>query len=124
LSVIHLTKGSEIRSVDPLGFSSERMQAMAGRASFIVWIADREKVKYRALVTDINLGHDKLIGWDVARRAREIDAGFPGVDMTGAHSDDWASRGVPNSVLLSKPFAQAQLLTAASQLLNADRQTA
>jgi hypothetical protein len=31
---------------------------------------------------------------------------------------------VPNSILLSKPFAQAQLLTAIAQLLNAQSPTA
>jgi hypothetical protein len=44
--------------------------------------------------------------------------------MTGANADEWASKGVPNSILLSKPFAQAQLLTAISQLLNPEGQTA
>jgi hypothetical protein len=39
--------------------------------------------------------------------------------MTGAASDKWASHGVPNSVLLEKPFAPAQLVTAPSNLLNA-----
>ena len=81
------------------------------------------KVNYRAVVTDINLGRDKRDGWDVARRAREIDAEFPVVYMTGASSDDWASKGVPNSVLLAKPFAPAQLLTAVSQLLNGSSST-
>jgi hypothetical protein len=38
---------------------------------------------------------------------------------TGAAADDWPSKGVPNSILLTKPFAPAQLLTALSQLLNA-----
>jgi DNA-binding response OmpR family regulator len=83
-----------------------------------------QKVKYRAVVTDINLGRDKLDGWDVARRAREIDSGFPVVYMTGASADDWASKAVPNSILLTKPFAPAQLLTAVSQLLNAGSSTA
>ena len=68
------------------------------------------------------VGRDKLTGWEVARHASEIDAGFPVVYMIGANADDWASKGVPNSILLSKPFAQAQLLTAVSQLLNADSQ--
>jgi DNA-binding response OmpR family regulator len=86
-------------------------------------LIDIGNVDYRAVVTDINLGRDKLTGWDVARHAREIDAQFPVVYMTGADADDWASKGVPNSILLSKPFAQAQLLTAVSQLLNADSQT-
>ena len=38
--------------------------------------------------------------------------------MTGAAADDWAWEGVPNSILLNKPFAPAQLVTAVSQLLN------
>jgi CheY-like chemotaxis protein len=73
----------------------------------------------RALVTDIGLGSDTLTGWDVARRAREAKPEMPIVYMTGDHESDWASQGVPNSVLLAKPFAPAQLLTAVSHLLNA-----
>jgi DNA-binding response OmpR family regulator len=72
---------------------------------------------YRALVTDVNL-KGRLSGWDVARRIREIDPAFPVVYMTGAAADQWPSRGVPNSILLQKPFAPAQLITAISQLLN------
>ena len=74
--------------------------------------------KYRALVTDINLGRDKLEGWEVARRAREIDPLFPVVYMSGDSAADWASKGVPDSIMLAKPFAPAQLVTAVSQLLN------
>ena len=74
--------------------------------------------KYRALVTDINLGRGGIDGWDVARRAREIDANFPIIYMSGKDADDWASKGVPNSIMLAKPFAPAQLVTAVSQLLN------
>jgi CheY-like chemotaxis protein len=77
-----------------------------------------DHTRYRALVTDIHLG-GKLDGWDLARAAREINANLPVVYMTGAAADEWASRGVPNSVLLNKPFAPAQLVTAVSQLLNA-----
>lgn len=39
------------------------------------------------------VGRYRLTGWDVARHAREIDAGFPVVYMTGANADDWASKG-------------------------------
>lgn len=74
-------------------------------------------VKYSALVTDINL-KGPMKGWEVARLIRQIDPAFPVVYMTGAAADDWASEGVPNSILLNKPFAPAQLLTAVSQLLN------
>jgi len=71
----------------------------------------------RALVTDINLS-GVVDGWEIARIAREIDGAFPIVYMTGAAGDEWPSKGVPNSILLAKPFAPAQLLIAVSQLLN------
>jgi CheY-like chemotaxis protein len=74
--------------------------------------------RFRALVTDINLS-GKLDGWEVARVARETDPAIPVVYMTGTHGDEWTSKGVPNSILLTKPFAPAQLVTAISQLLNA-----
>ena len=75
-------------------------------------------IKYRALVTDIIL-IGRMNGWEVAKRAREIDPEFPIVYMTGTSADEYGSQGVPNSILLNKPFAPAQLVTAVSQLLNA-----
>jgi CheY-like chemotaxis protein len=72
---------------------------------------------YKALVTDVNL-KGRISGWEVARQVREIDPTCPVVYMTGATTDIWASQGVPNSVLVEKPFAAAQLVTAISQLLN------
>lgn len=73
--------------------------------------------QYRALVTDIDL-KGKMDGWEVAQHAREIQPQFPLVYMSGAAAADWTSKGVPNSVMLSKPFASAQLLTALANLLN------
>jgi DNA-binding response OmpR family regulator len=84
-----------------------------------VELLDASEGKFRALVTDINLGSGKIDGWNVAQHAREIDANFPIVYMSGKDADDWASKGVPNSIMLAKPFAPAQLVTAVSQLLNA-----
>jgi DNA-binding response OmpR family regulator len=80
-------------------------------------------VNYRALVTDITL-RGRIDGWEVARQAREIDPQFPVVYMSGASAEDWASKGVPNSIMLSKPFAPAQLVTAVSNLLNTGTPTA
>jgi CheY-like chemotaxis protein len=91
---------------------------IAASGESAVKLLDAANAKYRALVTDINLGRDKMNGWDAARRAREIDPEFPVIYLTGDSADDWASKGVPKSILLSKPFAPAQLVTAVSQLLN------
>ena len=71
-----------------------------------------------ALVTDIQLSPGGATGWDVARRARELDGSLPVIYMTGAAAADWPSNGVPNSILVTKPFAPAQIVTAVSQLLN------
>jgi CheY-like chemotaxis protein len=60
----------------------------------------------------------KLDGWEVAQHAREIEPDFPVVYMSGAAAADWTSIGVPNSIMLAKPFAPAQLLAAVSNLLN------
>lgn len=80
-------------------------------------------VRYSALVTDITL-KDGVNGWEVARKAREVDPALAVVYATSASADDWRAHGVPNSVLLVKPFATAQLLTAVSQLLNEGHGTA
>jgi len=78
------------------------------------------KGKYQALVTDISLS-GRMDGWTLAQHAREIDPDFPVIYISGASAADWPSKGVPNSIMLQKPFAPAQLLTAVSQLLNTGR---
>jgi CheY-like chemotaxis protein len=96
--------------------------AIAASGEEAVTLLNGIKGKYRALVTDIQL-RGVMDGWEVAKRAREIDPEFPIVYMTGGNAAEWPSHGVPNSILLTKPFAPAQLVTAVSQLLNAGKPT-
>ena len=91
--------------------------ALAASAEEAVTLLKGKVANYKALVTDINL-KGLMNGWEVAKAARVIDPAFPIVYMTGAAAGDWASHGVPNSILLEKPFAPAQLMTAVSQLMN------
>ena len=79
---------------------------------------DEQGDNLRAVVSDINLG-GKATGWDVARHARQLKADMPVVYMTGTEGSDWPALGVPISILITKPFAPTQVLTAVSQLLNA-----
>jgi len=72
----------------------------------------------RAVLTDINLIPGKLKGWDVARAARELYPRMPVVYVTGQGAEEWSSMGVPESILVSKPFVPMQVITALSQLLN------
>ena len=92
--------------------------ALAASGEEAVTLLKGRKLPYRVLVTDINL-LGRVDGWAVAKQARELDPNFPVVYMTGAAADQWPIHGVPNSVLLTKPFAPAQLVTAISNLLNA-----
>jgi DNA-binding NtrC family response regulator len=72
--------------------------------------------RFRGLITDIRMGQGPT-GWEVAHRARELAPTIPVLYMTGDSAASWAANGVPNSVLLQKPFAMAQLITAISQLV-------
>lgn len=86
-------------------------------------LLDSADGKYRALVTDIHLGRGQADGWEIGRHAREIDPEFPVVYISGDSAEEWASKGIPHSIMLAKPFAPAQLLTAVSQLLNSGTPT-
>ena len=96
------------------GFKS----TITGSGEEAISLIQANNSKFRAVITDINL-LGRLDGWEVARAAREVDPALPVIYMTGTHGEEWASRGVPNSIMLAKPFAPAQLVTAVSQLLNA-----
>ena len=96
--------------------------AIAASGEEAVTLLKGMKNAYRALVADIGL-RGKIDGWEVARQAREIDPEFPVLYMSGAAAADWASKGVPNSIMLEKPFAPAQLVTAVSNLLNSGSPT-
>lgn len=83
-----------------------------------VAIIDGKEIEVSALITDVRLGKG-LDGWEVARRCRRIKSALPVVYMTGDSAADWASAGVPGSILLQKPFAMQQIVAAISTLLSA-----
>lgn len=71
----------------------------------------------RGIVTDIRIGAGPD-GWGIAHRARELNPHIAVVYMSGDSAADWAADGVPNSHMIQKPFATAQVVTALSQLIN------
>ena len=96
------------------GFDTHFVQS--GTAA--IAMLDEGKHPVAGLVTDIDLGAG-ADGWGVARRARELNPLIPVVYMSGRQVIEHASRGVPNSLMVPKPFAVMQIVTAISQLLNA-----
>jgi DNA-binding response OmpR family regulator len=77
---------------------------------------DDDADPFSALVTDINLGTGPD-GWEVGRRARELDGEMPVIYMTGASGHEWRSKGVSNSVLIKKPFRASEVIAAIAKLL-------
>ena len=79
---------------------------------------DAPSPRFAGLVTDIGLGRGPD-GWEVARHAREHQADMPIVYMTAESAGAWPTDGVPNSLLVQKPYAPAQLLAAIATLITA-----
>jgi len=69
------------------------------------------------VVTDIRLGAG-CDGWRVAQLGRELNPTLAVVYTTGDSEVEWASKGVPRSMLGVKPFAPSQLIVALANLLN------
>jgi DNA-binding response OmpR family regulator len=79
---------------------------------------DAEPDRFKALVTDIRLGAGQS-GWDLARHLRQAKPTLPVIYISGDSAVHWGAEGVPGSVMISKPFALPQIITALSTLLNA-----
>ena len=90
---------------------------VAAEGTEAIALLDRDGDNVSGLITDVRLGHGPD-GWAVARHARHKKPDLPVVYMTGDSAADWAAEGVPKSLLLQKPFAPAQAITAISTLLN------
>lgn len=79
---------------------------------------DAEPERCKGLITDIRLGAGKS-GWDVARHLRQANSTLPVIYVSGDSAVHWGAEGVPESVMIPKPFVLPQIITALSTLLNA-----
>lgn len=81
-------------------------------------VLEAQSDQFAGLLTDVQLGEGPD-GWEIARHARELQPSLPVVYLTADSAAEWAAQGVPNSVLVQKPYAPAQLVTAISTLVTA-----
>lgn len=77
--------------------------------------------QWAGIVTDVNLGAGSPLGWEIARRTREVAAGLAVIYVSGDSSHQWTVQGVPLSVMIDKPFAPSRVVVALAHLLNARR---
>lgn len=101
-----------VEALEDAGFST----LVAENAQSAVRLFEENSAEVRGLVTDINLD-DGMDGWELASAAREQASDLPVVYVSGDSGHEWASRGVPNSLMIAKPFAPAQVVVAISSLL-------
>jgi CheY-like chemotaxis protein len=107
-----------VEALEEAGFST----LASADAHGAVRLFEENGAEIRGLVTDINLA-DGMDGWELACAAREKASDLPVVYISGASGHEWASRGVPNSLMITKPFAPAQIVVAISSLLVASDST-
>lgn len=89
----------------------------AGSGADGVAALEREAPNLGGLVTDVNLGPG-LNGWKVAACGRELNANLPVVYISGDSAHEWAAHGVPNSIMVCKPFAPIEVVVALAGLRN------
>jgi DNA-binding response OmpR family regulator len=80
-------------------------------------VIDQGSAGFSGVITDIRLGSGAN-GWHVGRHAREAVSNMPVVYVTADSGAEWTAHGVPNSLLIQKPYAPTQLIAAISGLLN------
>lgn len=107
-----LVQAMLVTALEEAGFSV--LVADGGDQALAVLASEFQSLN--GLITDVNLGKG-ADGWDVARTARELVVGLPVVYVSAASEHEWTSRGVPNSLMISKPFVSAQVVVAISSLL-------
>ena len=91
--------------------------ASARDAAEAITAFDASPDKFKGLITDIRLGAGQS-GWEVARHLRQANSTIPVIYISGDSGIHWGAEGVPNSVMITKPFVLVQIITALSTLLN------
>ncbi|BCM20833.1 response regulator [Mesorhizobium sp. J8] len=89
----------------------------AGNAADAMALFDADPAKFKALLSDIRLGPGPS-GWEIARHVRQANITIPIVYISGDSAGQWGVEGVPNSIMITKPFFLPQVITAISTLLN------
>jgi len=86
----------DFRVLSTVGAALEVLEAEAERLDF--------------LVTNIDLGDVELTGFDLARRARELNPDIFVVYISGASGHLFETEKVPGAIFLPKPFEADRLL--------------
>ena len=90
---------------------------IAGRGAHALAEINTNWWRFSAIITDIKLDPLGSDGWEIARRARELAPDIPVVYISGGCAFEWPSKGVSNSVMITKPFVVGELMYTVNLLL-------
>ena len=95
----------------------EVLQACSGEEA--VALLQERHHQIIGLISDVRLG-GAVTGWDVARRARELNPELPVIYVSGDSWKEWTVNGVPGSVMVEKPFTLADIVSAMANLIGGE----
>lgn len=109
---------------EPLTSLATRAALEAGGFSVVVATTGAEAVaileksigELAGVITNVHLGEGPS-GCDIATRARQLNHRIAIVYASAHSRRGWAAHRVPNSVVIRKPYAKAQVVTAIAMLL-------
>ena len=112
----YLLMADLVQVLNNAGFATEA--TWSAEEALALFVGDIKK--YKALITDVRLS-GTMNGWEAARCFREKEPALPIIYLTASSVGEWVSEGVPDSILIAKPFAREQLISAVSNLLKSER---
>jgi DNA-binding response OmpR family regulator len=116
-AVLYVEDDSVIRELSALALEEAGFTVMVAESGIAAFdVLDGGTYPFCAIVTDVNLGPGPD-GWEVARRARELNNTVPVIYISGASGHEWQSKGVQNSIMIAKPCTITQIVSAISSLL-------
>jgi DNA-binding response OmpR family regulator len=116
-AVLYVEDESLIRELASIALEEAGFEVVAAENGAAAFDAlDGNADPFCAIVTDVDLGGGPD-GWAVAHRARELDDALPVIYVSGASGHEWQLKGVPHSVMISKPFKMAQIVSAVLSLV-------
>jgi DNA-binding response OmpR family regulator len=122
-AVLYVEDDDLIRELSAAALEEVGFKVMVAESGATAFDAlDNDADSFCAMVTDVNLGAGPD-GWEVARRARELNDTLPVIYVSGGSGNEWQSKGVRNSIMIVKPYKITQIASAISALLKKVRPT-
>lgn len=116
-TVLLVEDEAEVRKLIEEAFAEAGLSVASAKNDRVAYdLLEREARSFAVLVADINLGAGTT-GFDVARRARQLNPALKVIYITG-HAARLDQFGVPDAEMFPKPFSAVELADRVREKLN------